>query len=83
MESARVKPVVQMTMPATDGQHRAEQVGEHLVDRAAHVERAALGADQHRHGDAVGDQTDRGERDHRAGVDVFGDESRLMPAYSR
>ena len=72
IESARVKPVVQMTMPATTASSDPSRSASDLVERTAHVERAVLGAGQHRHGDAVGDQADRRERDHRAGVDVLG-----------
>ena len=71
-ESALVKPVVQITTPAMTASSEPEQVGEHLVDCAAHVQRAVLGAAQHHHRDAVGDQADRGEDDDRPGIDGLG-----------
>ena len=67
--SARLKPVRQDHHTRKDREHRAEQVGEHLVGRSAQVQRARVRPVQHQHRDAIGEETDGGEGDHRPGID--------------
>ena len=70
MPSAREKPVSSTTAPAIGGRDEGEQVGEHVLEGALHVQAAALGAGEHHRGGEVHDDAGQRDDEHDAALDV-------------